>query len=86
MTSGNTNIFALIPEDYLNLLASKNWQERKSTLELMLQKFEEVNELDKSVSYDELLDSLRKVLLLLISAFEIENAFHNNLLDTGKGC
>ena len=79
MTSGNTNIFALIPEDYLNLLASKNWQERKSTLELMLQKFEEVNELDKSVSYDELLDSLRKVLLLLISAFEIQNAFHNNL-------
>ena len=74
MTSGNTNIFAIIPEDYLNLLASKNWQERKSTLELMLQKFEEVNELDKSVSYDELLDSLRKVLLFLISAFEIENA------------
>ena len=66
MTSSSivtSNIFALIPEGKLDLLTSKDWNERKSTLELILQKSEEVNEFDKSLSYDELLDSLRKVLL-----------------------
>ena len=87
MTSNNpvtSNIFALIPEGKLDLLTSKDWNERKSTLELILQKSEEVNEFDKSLSYDELLDSLRKV-LPFFSTFAIQNSFHTNL-DTGKGC
>lgn len=90
MTSNNpvtSNIFALIPEGKLDLLTSKDWNERKSTLELILQKSEEVNEFDKSLSYDELLDSLRKVLLFFLvhSQFKTHFSFHTNL-DTGKGC
>ena len=87
MTSSSivtSNIFALIPEGKLDLLTSKDWNERKSTLELILQKSEEVNEFDKSLSYEELLDSLRKV-LPFFSTFAIQNLFHTNL-DTGKGC